>query len=64
MIYPRENPVSIGGERLLLKLYISTPADVANLPDLNRAAPGSDAYCVSTQQVYILDGESGLWVVQ
>ena len=64
MIYPRENPIDIGGGRLIQKLYISTPSDVANLPGLDRAAPGSNAYCVSTQSVYILDAESGQWEVQ
>jgi hypothetical protein len=66
MIYNREDPVTIGTAigKLLYKFYISTPSDLPNLPGFDRAAPGSDAYCVTTQDVYILDGDSGQWEVQ
>jgi hypothetical protein len=64
VIYARENSTLVGGAKLLHHLYISNPADVVNLPGLDLAAPGSDAYCVSSQDVYILDGGTGKWVIQ
>jgi hypothetical protein len=63
MIYPRENAVDLGGGKLQLHLYADAAADVANLPGIDRAAPGSDAYCLATQDVYILNG-SGTWEAQ
>jgi hypothetical protein len=47
----------------LVHLYIDTTDDVTGLPGLDTAAPGSDAYCVATQDVYILSG-AGTWEVQ
>jgi hypothetical protein len=64
MIYPREAPSNVGGDALQYHFYISSAADLANLPDLDKAAPGSDAYSVDTQTVYILDAESGQWEAQ
>ena len=63
MIYPRENAVQIDGGKLQLHLYFDTMADFPSLPGLDRAAPGSDAYCVATQDVYILNSD-GTWEVQ
>ena len=62
MIYPRENAVQIDGGKLLRHLYFDTMADFSNLPGLDRAAPGSDAFCVDTGDSYILNG-SGVWGV-
>jgi hypothetical protein len=44
-------------------LYFDTMADYPDLPKLDRAAPGSDAFCVDTGDVYILSAESGEWEV-
>ena len=63
MIYPRENATIINSGPPLQHLYLDTMADLPNLPGLDRAAPGSDAYCVATQDVYILNG-LGIWEVQ
>ena len=63
MVYPRENATTVGGDKLQQHLFFDTMADFSNLPRLDRAAPGSDAYCVTTQEVYILSGE-GVWEVQ
>ena len=63
MIYPRENPRTLGQGALQHHLFFDTPADLSDLPGLGRAAPGSTAYCVETQDAYILSG-SGVWEVQ
>jgi hypothetical protein len=64
IIYPRENPVKLEiAGKLKQMLYFDTMADFSNLPGLDRVAPGSDAYCISTQDVYILSG-AGVWEVQ
>jgi hypothetical protein len=63
MIYPSGNFVDLGGGKLQHHLYIDTAADVASLPGLDKASPGSDAYCLDTQDVYILNGD-GVWEVQ
>ena len=60
MIYPRENPVDLGGGKLKQYLYFDTMADYPNLPGLDRAAPGSDAGCVDTGDAYVLNG-AGEW---
>ena len=62
MIYPRENPIDLGGGKLKRSLFFDTMADFANLPGLDRAAPGSDALCVEAGDVYILSG-AGVWEV-
>jgi len=64
MIYPRENATTVGGSTPQMHLYFDTMADFPNLPESDRAAPGSDAFCVTTQAVYILSAETGQWVVQ
>ena len=64
MIYPRENATNVGGVTLQMHLYFDTLADLPDLPGTDRAAPGSDAYCVATQQAYILSADTGEWVVQ
>jgi hypothetical protein len=38
-------------------------ADFPNLPGIDRAAAGSDAYCLATGDVYILNS-LGVWEVQ
>ena len=63
MIYPRTQATPVSGPIPQQHLYFDTTADFPNLPKLDRAAPGSDAYCVTTQEVYILSGE-GVWEVQ
>ena len=64
MIYLRENETKIfNQEKPLCKYYFDTMADFADLPGLDRVAPGSDAYCIADQNVYILDS-SGVWEVQ
>jgi hypothetical protein len=63
MFYPREN-VSVFLNNLPLgRYYADTPSDISNLPGVNEVAPGSDVYCISTQDVYILNS-SGNWEVQ
>jgi hypothetical protein len=44
-------------------LFFDTMADYPDLPGLDRAAPGSDATCVETGDVYILRGDTGTWEV-
>jgi len=61
MIYPRENPSNFGG-KLQLHLYFDTMADLPNLPGLDRAVPGSDAFCLDTSDAYVLNG-NGTWEV-
>jgi len=65
MIYPRESPQSLGFEAGLLQthLYFDNMTDFPNLPGLNRVAPGSDAMCIDTGDVYILRGDTGKWEV-
>ncbi|MDR1246134.1 MAG: hypothetical protein LBK57_03800 [Clostridiales Family XIII bacterium] len=63
MIYPRENATYMKKGKQLVHLYIDTTDDVTDLPGLDTAAPGSDAYCVAAQDVYILSG-AGTWEVQ
>lgn len=63
MIYARTNAVQLDGGKLQQHLYFDTMDDFPNLPGLDRAAPGSDAYCVATGDVYILSG-AGVWEVQ
>ena len=64
MIYPRENPTPLEGDRLQMHLYFDTMADFPQLPRSDRrAAPGSDAYNVDTGDVYILNGLD-VWEVQ
>ena len=62
MIYPREAPQNLGGGQLQVHLYFDTMADLPNLPGLDRASPGSDAFCVDTGDVYILKS-TGIWEV-
>ena len=64
MIYNRENPNKIWNEeKEQYHYYFDTMTDLPNLPGLDEVAPGSDAYCVATQDVYILNG-NGVWEVQ
>ena len=45
------------------RLYFDTMKDFTNLPDMERAAPGSDALCLETGEIYILRGDTGTWEV-
>ena len=63
MIHPRESPVNLTGDKLQYRLYFDTMADYPNLPGLDKAAPGSDATCLDTGDVYILRGDTGTWEV-
>ena len=63
MIYPRSNAVQLEGGNLQVHLYMDTLADYPYLPGLDKVAAGSDAYCLDTQDVYILNS-SGVWEVQ
>ena len=64
MIYPRENPVQLdGGGKMQQRLFMDKLADYPFLPGLDRAAPGSSAYCLETADVYILNS-NGVWEVQ
>ena len=60
MIYPRENPTHYGVGKWQRHLYFDTMADYGGLPMLDEAAPGSDAACLETGDVYILGGD-GEW---
>ena len=61
MIYPREGAVQLEGGQLQRHLYFDTMADFPDLPGLDRAAAGSDAFCVETGDAYILRGDTGEW---
>ncbi|MDR1299673.1 MAG: hypothetical protein LBJ84_05420 [Oscillospiraceae bacterium] len=63
MVFERGSPTIIVWGKRQRHLYIDEPADIADLPGLDKAAPGSDAYCLATQDVYIL-GSAGAWEVQ
>jgi len=63
MIFPRDNTVDARGKPRVA-LYMDTLADLPNLPPLERVAAGSDAYCLATQDVYILSAETGQWEAQ
>ena len=64
MIYPRENPTPLDGSgKLQRHLYFDTMDDFPDLPGLDRAAPGSDAFCVDTGDLYILRADTGEWEV-
>ena len=59
MVYLRERPTRINysfQRCWLYKFYIDEPADLANVPDAEHVAPGSDAYCVTTGDVYVFNG--------
>ena len=63
MVYPvdpTENPGLHGGKRIV-HLYFDTAEEYANLPGIDKAAPGSDAFCVETGDVYILRKDTGEW---
>ena len=60
MIYPRENPGSSSG-KLIEHLYFDTMDDFAELPGLDKAAPGSDAFCIESSDAYVLRGDTGEW---
>ena len=64
MVYPRTHPTVVGGKTLQHHLYFDDMADYPILPPLSKVAAGSDAYCLETQDVYILSEGSGLWEVQ
>jgi len=64
MIFPRENDEQLNDGKLKRHLYFDTMTDYPNLPGLDRAAPGSDAFCIDTGDVYILRGDTGVWGVQ
>jgi len=63
MIYPRESPTVVGGLTTQRHLYFDTMADFPDLPGLDKAALGSDAYCIDTQVTYILNS-GGAWIFQ
>ena len=63
MIYQREKQIETGVGKPKAMLYLDTMDDFVDLPGLDKVAPGSDAYCVATQDVYILNS-LGEWVVQ
>jgi hypothetical protein len=62
MIYPRESPTVVGGLVLQHHLYMDTMADFPSLPKLDTVAKGSDAFCIDTSDVFILNG-SDIWEV-
>ena len=70
MIYPRGDDVVFvkpgrnGGTVTMRRLFMTSPADIPNLPTIDEAAPGSDVYSVTTGEVFILEAESGEWVRQ
>ena len=61
MIYPRENPTPLQGSKMQHHLFFDTMADYPNLPNLDRVAPGSDAFCVETGDAYVLRADTGIW---
>ena len=63
MIYPMEKPENLGYSdgRMLVHLGFDADADYADLPGLDKVAPGSDALCVETSKVYILCGDTDTW---
>jgi hypothetical protein len=63
MVYPRDVPTIAGGVNTIHHLYFDTMDDYNELPTLQTVSRGSDAYCVATQDVYILNGD-GVWEVQ
>ena len=69
MIYDNIAPVSVGFDEVThtvisrQSLFFDTMDDFDDLPDLTHTAPGSEAYCVETHDVYILNS-LGEWVVQ
>ena len=62
MIYPREPDTQLNGGQLQRHLYFDTMADFPNLPGFDRAASGSDAFCIATGDAYILNS-LGVWEV-
>ena len=60
-IYNREAPTPQGQGPVQRHLYFDTIAELAVLPKLNNAAPGSDAFCIETSQVFILRKDTGEW---
>jgi hypothetical protein len=63
MVYQREISSAYSDFLPVAHFYFDAPADIPDLPTLDHAAPGSDAYCVGTQDVYILSSD-GTWVMQ
>ena len=63
MIFIRTEPTYHDSVRGQQHLYFDTMTDYTNLPTLDKAAPGSDAYCIDTGQVFILNS-LGVWKEQ
>jgi hypothetical protein len=63
LIFPRKYPTVVGGLTLQHHLYFDTMADFPNLPGLNKAAKGSDAYCIEEKIWYVLNS-GNVWVEQ
>ena len=63
MIYTREAPENLDSNtgKLTVHLYFDTMDDYDELPGLDKAAPGSDAFCVDTGDAYILRKDTGEW---
>jgi len=66
MIYPREKHSFLSGEKPVMHLNFDSMADFPDLVKdygLDKAAPGSDAFCVDTGDLYILRADTGEWEV-
>ena len=63
MVYPKRSPTVVGGLKLQHHLYFDEMADFAQLPTLDKVAPGSDGTCVANGAVFILGGD-GVWELQ